>query len=558
MRRKREILAAVLSVMWVLVSGNVFAQAPPDYTWVFDELQKPVDVQNQGLIDQKLAAVIASPEKLAAAQYQNARVTQVARTINATAKADAPEKRRMLNEEYLKIVSEIGRLYLGPDRTASQDRLSAYSTQLSTTRLITDSPTLDTAQAQIADAILKDVAARYLADKDLSAAEKESILRQVLTMVGYLHDKKLSFNVSLGVYSQILALGTPSSKEAYMGQVALKVSMGQTEDALTDLAKILADSTAGSDLQSVARSKRMEILANAQRWNDANPDAVILADVPIDQTNAVLFKSSVVAEAKRLALKVRIATAGLTRDAWIDKSYELLVELLSSKSLSAEEKSRTLTDMLLDLSKDAAGSYQWQQALGFARSAYNVAPNTSVPATVTLVQQLLAHGSKAPVSGKNFSVTLAPEDIAKAQAFYARQVGQLKTSDKVVILAPDLSNQDQFPIQLSAVGLPFKSNVKDAIAKLAAEHPDPLTRALAQAMLFDGDKAVETMAAAVNGLALDSSRLSDYVNFTARFVRAKFESVALANAFLRSQAGGATGPGGQKVSTPNPLMAAPR
>jgi hypothetical protein len=48
------------------------------------------------------------------------------------------------------------------------------------------------------------------------------------------------------------------------------------------------------------------------------------------------------------------------------------------------------------------------------------------------------------------------------------------------------------------------------------------------------------------------------VNFTARFVRAKFESVALANAFLESQIDGPAGKDGKPGTAddkPNPLTA---
>ena len=52
------------------------------------------------------------------------------------------------------------------------------------------------------------------------------------------------------------------------------------------------------------------------------------------------------------------------------------------------------------------------------------------------------------------------------------------------------------------------------------------------------------MSSAVTALGLESAKVSDHVNFTARFVRAKFESVALANAFLQSQVYGPAGKDG--------------
>ena len=64
------------------------------------------------------------------------------------------------------------------------------------------------------------------------------------------------------------------------------------------------------------------------------------------------------------------------------------------------------------------------------------------------------------------------------------------------------------------------------------------------------------MTEAATKLDLESKQLSDYANFTARFVRSKFESVALANAFLQSQVHGPAGADGQTGTaddTPNPL-----
>ena len=58
---------------------------------------------------------------------------------------------------------------------------------------------------------------------------------------------------------------------------------------------------------------------------------------------------------------------------------------------------------------------------------------------------------------------------------------------------------------------------------------------------------------------MESGDTSGLVNFMARFVRGKFESVALANAFLESQVDGPAGKDGQlgtEDDKPNPLTAA--
>lgn len=545
----------------MLGTGNLSAGAGEDWGWVYNELQKPVEQQNAALIDQKLANVVANPDKITSDTYRGARWYVAQRRINAMPAADAPEKRRLLNEEYVRIISDITRLYLGADRTGYADRLYAYGVQVGAASWITESSAQAAAEAQIADSLMKEVNTRYLPSKELTAQQKEWILRAAIGSAGALRDRTLGVKLSLELYAQVLALGTPTSKEAYVGQALVKLGAGQTDEALADLAKLIADPAAADDVKNLARSRRMEILANAQRWTDAEADAAALAAAPFEQAKGPFFTPNTAAQAKILALKVNAATGKLDRETCADKSAAFLVETLAAKNLSAEEKSTYLTVVLLDMSRDAAGAYQWLPALALARGAFNVAPNYHVSAAVTLVQQILAHRSQNPVCWKSFSVVPAAEDLARAQAFYARQSGEMKKDDKVVVLAPDLSNLDQFPAQLDITSVPFKEEVTAAVAKIAAEHPDPMTRALAYALLFESDKALDVMMGAVNSLPLDSPRLSEVVNFTARFVRAKFESVALANAFLRSQVRGPAGEDGKKGTaddTPNPLEAASR
>ena len=129
---------------------------------------------------------------------------------------------------------------------------------------------------------------------------------------------------------------------------------------------------------------------------------------------------------------------------------------------------------------------------------------------------------------------------------------------KTITLIADLSNTNEFPLQLTGVKTPLTGDMKVAVEKVATDHSDAMTRALAHCMLGDADQSIATMAAAIDALGLSGRNLSTYVNFTARFVRAKFESIALANAFTKSQVYGPAGMDGKLGTaddTPNPLTA---
>jgi hypothetical protein len=543
------------------------ADAPADLKVALDELNKVPEKRDAALVDAKLGAALLAPGQLSAAQYYQARILQEQRRVAAQTDKTAPQQRQMLNQAAADIVTEITKQYVSAEPAAA-GRFAAYKVQLALAGGITDSARARSLEADIVKAMLADLEQRSLAAAGATDEDREGALQIALGAVAAINDPAIRRQFLLAVYDRYTTLRTPGARMAIIQRAAVHAAGGEIPAAVRDFQQIVDDAAAPQDLKSKVRHDRMQMLSGCSLWKEAKADAVMLSKQAISEASGPLFPPLLAAEAKRHALRVLLASGEMDAGAYIAAIDQLCVEALRAGNLLADEKSALITDLLVERATELAGRYQWEPALGWAKAAYDIAPASKVPATVTLLQQILANRSRKPVAKDGFNLSRDAKDIAAAGAFYARQSGLKRPADvadtvplkpeQLIKLAPDLSNQTQFPRQLVGVAAPLDAAVKAVLQKVAAEHADPSSRALAWGLIGEPAKALEVMCAAINALELESPRLTPLTNFMARFVRAKLESVALANAFLESQVDGPAGKDGKFGTAddkPNPLTA---
>ncbi len=545
-------------------AGPLRADAPADLKAALDELKKEPASQNASLIDAKLVSAVAAPDALGPAQYQQARLLQEQRRVAALADKTEPQKRLTLSQSAIDIIAEIGKLFLGDDTPTATRRFDAYRAQLTLAAMITDSVRAKTIEADVVKTMLADLDGRYLTVASATVETKEAAIQAAVKNRDAIRDPAKRREFTLGVYDRYVPLGTVGAKVAIIERAKVRAAGGETDAAMKDFQLVLDDAQAGGDLKNLARTERMRFLAGQAMWKDAKADADIVSKLAVKDASGTVFTPAMAAEAKRQAIRVLLANSALDQAGYAAAMDQLCLEALGVENLTADEKSSVIADAFLERSADLAGRYQWDAALGWAKAAYETAPNAKVPGAVTLIQQVLANRTRKPLAKDSFNLPKDPKDIEAAAAFYARQTGTKKViaasqpAETVVTLATNLSNQDQFPRQLTGVVAPYSDTFKAAVTKVAAEHADAMTRALANGLLGDPDKPIEVMSGAINALGLESPKVTPLTNFMARFVRAKFESVALANAFLESQVYGPAGKDG-KLGTPddkpNPLTA---
>ena len=540
-RRLPHILVGLAIIAAVITA--VLADPSADLKRAVQQAAAKPTAAQQAEIDQTLKGVLANPDALTAAEYAQARMLQAQRLADASPGKKASEKRKVLNEEYLKIVDELDREYASQVGIDNKEYCAAIDAQLEICSAITTSTQAQQAAAKVVDAFLADMAIRT---KATPLDQKPAVLKSMLVVVGKMPPGTKQQEVVKAIQEQILAMGTPETKTTYLDRAAAHAANGDNDAALKDLAAALADTQSGEDVKNRARAQRMALLARLERWAEAKADAEVLAAIAPNKYVAG-FDPFSSAQVKRDALRIRLTAADITEAVYQDEVVKLFQDVLAAANMPAEHKAIVLTDILMNWSEDAAVRYQWDQALGFARSAYAIAPYDKVPSVVGAIQSLLANKSRKPLTRK-LDVKGSPDDVAKAEAFFARQAGVRTVDGKAIKLAGDLSNQDQFPRLLDATPMPYSAQLKALIEEVAAKHRDPLAKALAWGLLNQPDRALDVVADSINSLPPDSASVSTFVNYAARFVRAKFESVALANAFLESQAQGA------KKGTPNPLL----
>ncbi len=549
--------AALLVVVFLAGFSQVSASTTGDYDLVLKEFAKPASERNYTFIDEKLASIVAHPEDLNAGLYPQARRWQIQREMEKLGHALTVEEVKSFTAKSLALIDEIRTRYLGAENNNSYVRQLAYGSQLRVAGDIRDTAASYKATQEIVESCLTELRERYVANPNLESTEKiRLLLNSVPAFMPLPRDFRLE--TSNKVYEMVLALDTPESRLAYVDRGALRASFKLWDEAIQDYNSAISDPKTSADIRLLARSQRMELLSNLQKWEQALEEAKVLSDVKATEATGDVFGPALVLRAKSGAYRVRAAVGDMQPEARVAASDALLLEAMSITSLSADAKTEILVDLLIDQSKEAAQLMKWEEALGLAKCAYNIAPNTRVTAVIRQVQLLLANRSRGHLTSSSFSVAPAPADVANAQAFYARQSGTKTAGDKTVVLAADLSNDSEFPRQLDSVAVPFSVEVKAGLVSIAAEHEDACTRAIAQGLLGKSDEAIAIMGAHIAELGLETSQLSAMVNFTARFVRAKLESVALANAFLQSQVQGPAGKDGQlgtEDDTPNPLSA---
>jgi len=559
----RKLLLLVAIVAMAACPCVLRADAVADLGIALNELNKKPAEQDAKLIDTKLASAAASPGNLNVGQYVQARTIQAQRRVAALADKTAPEKRLLLNDDYEALVAEIGRLYLPNVAMSPGDRFGAYRQQLEVVGRITVSVQARGLAKGIVKAILSDIDTRYLADTDAKPEQKENVIDQVRGLIGSIRDGALRSEFEMGLWARMIALETPRGKRARFDRARRYIGTGNLEAAGKDFEAIVGDIEAPEDLKRLARFERMNALTGRRLWSEALPDADVLGAVSLKDVPAGgLFGSNVALDAKRRALRVQFVNGELDSDQFRQATDALWLEVLVAKGFPAERKSEFITEIAKDRARSLGTRHQWAQALGWAKLGYNVAPNRYVPELVTLIQQILANKSRKPFTAEGMTVAKNPADLAAAEAFYFRQSGRKQIPGEngakatTVVLKPDLSNTTAFPRELDDVALPLTDEFKTSIQQVATGHDDPLTRALACGLLGNADKAIVAMGQAVDTQEMESPNIGWYVNFMARFVRARFESVALANAFLESQVHGSDGKDGQPGTAddkPNPL-----
>jgi hypothetical protein len=557
------LLAAVVAAAMPTIAAR--ADGIADLQAAMQELNKSEDQQDAALIDAKLASAVAAPGDLQVYQYRQARMLQEQRRVAAIVDTTAPERRDALNDGYATIAREIGDLYL-PDVTVDpSERFEAYRQQLIMARQISLSTQADALAEDVATAMQLDLDARYLADEQYSDAQKSDAIAQARRAALAIPDTSMCRDFEMGLLTRMIALDTPEGKQALIDRAKLHADAGDLTAAIEDFNGLLQNVDATEDIKNLARFERMRILVAQNLWSDALADAEALAALDLDDASANSAVAPLVAaDAKRQAIRVKFANGQLTDEQLTAAIDSLWLEMLTATNCSAQEKSDFLTETALERARQLGARQQWQQALAWAKAAYMIAPYRHVGGSVTLIQQLLANRSRMSFA-VNATVAKNRADLAAAEAFYARQSGLKEvpnadgTATTKVTLAADLSNDADFPRQIEAVATPLAGELRTSVEQVAANHSDLQTRALAWGLLCDADNAITLMSDAIDALELESGQTSDMVNFVARFVRGKFESVALANAFLASQVDGPAGEDGQlgtEDDKPNPLTAA--
>ncbi len=557
MRQKLLLGVTILSCVFLSLCGSARAQGSSDYTVLIQEYAKPAAQRDWNVVDQKIAAILANRGDLDGSKFTDVKKRQLEREIQKLGSKMTADDAKRITQEALALIGEIRTECLHAGVTDSFIRNQAYIRQLMVLRLIRNPDLTQQTQTEIIDGLCRDIEEQYIKSTSLSNSER---VDRLLGAAGALWPLQQAKDIAAAdrVYEMVLKLGTPESRRAYLHRAEAKIRRRLLAEAVKDYDAALADAKSPVDLKRTAHLRRMQMLMNLQRWEEAKADGDALSQLSMADAEGS-FGPELVAEGKLDAARVRMALGELTWEAYETQGETILVDVLKTDTLSVEKKSAVTTAVLLMLSKEATTACRWEQALGLARTAYGIAPNSRVPETVTLIQQLLANRSRGTLKGDSFSLAPNTEDVASAEAFFARQSGQKKRGDQTIVLKPDLSNDGEFPRQLDHVVVPFQEATKSALEEIAVGHPDYPTRALAQGVLLKSDAAIESMVQAVRALGLDSGQLSAYANLTARFVRGKLESVALANAFLNSQVHGPAGADG-KLGTDediaNPLAAA--
>jgi len=481
------VLAALVPLL--LVAAPASAGPQDDYNWVRTELHKKPAERNKGEIDRRLAAIVEAGDEADPDTYAGARAIQAQRRIAGKSDLDAPEARRLANDARAAIVAELGKLYLNDKNIRADARLAAYGAQLLQAYRMTSSRRQQDTFAKVLEALVADVDARYLADEGLGGGEKESVLRSALKKVSSFARAPATREPRLKLYDRLIALGTAGSKSAYLERAALKNELGRVDAAAADLAALAADPQASAELKFLAHVRRMDLLADRNMWAKAAPDAAAVNAARPEAVRGSRVSPADVAAARRRALKVVLTAGELDAERYAGAATALMLETLTVGNIDAEAKSAVIADLLMDLAAEPARARRWDAALGLARSAYTVAPNTRVPATVSLIQKLLANRSRRPLTAGRFDVSHRKDDLASSRAFYARQRGSKEVvqpkpapttapakkkrpaagTKVTVVLAPDLSNDARFPRQLEAVGVPFDEALGKALRKTAAD-----------------------------------------------------------------------------------------
>lgn len=553
------LLFLAMALAMVGLAGMARADGRADFDAATAELQKQPDQQNAALIDAKLASAVSAPDKIECGFYQQARLLQEQRRVAAMADKTPPQRRQVLNQSCQDIIAEIGKFYLADDNQSEALRRNAYQCQIVLAWSISDSFKARAIEADIAKVMLADLDGRYISPANVPPDAKRAAIQAALQVGANLHDAAKRREFTLNVYDRLVRMDTAAARIARIDRALLRASGGENEAAQQDFQTVLDDPASGEDLRYLARRERMRFFIGQSKWTDAKTDAEAISKLPIKLAVSEIFDPFMAAQAKYQALRVLMANGALDQAGLTAAADELCLEMLSADNLSAEGKSLVIAELFMDRATDQAGRYKWDAALGWAKAAYDTAPNPRVYNAVNLIQQILANRSRKPFGADEFSLTKIPKDLDAAASFYARQSGTKKNGDAVVTLLPDLSNQDQFPRQLTGLAAPMSDALKAGMQKAAVDNPDPMTRALAWGLLGNPDKAIEVMSGAINDLGLESPRTPLLVNYMARFVRAKFESVALGNAFLLNQVEGPAGKDGKPGTAddrPNPLDAA--
>ena len=491
------LLAAVVAAAGPV--SAVRADGPADLRAALEELKKPSAQQDAALIDAKLASAVAASGDLQVYQYRQARMLQEQRRVAALDDKTAPEKRQALNDAYVAISGQIGGLYLPDVPMDPRERFDAYRQQLDLARQISLSTQSEALAKSVTAAMLADLDARYLADEQRSAAGKLDAIEQARRTAGTIRDRSMRDQFEMGLYTRMIALGTPEGKRARIDRAKLHAAGNDLTAAKADFDALIQDAEATDDVKRLARFERMKILVGQKLWTDALADAEALAALSLSDASAdSAFGPAAAAEAKRQAIRMKFANGQLTADQLTQAVDALWQEMLGSTSFSAEDKSEFLAEVALDRAREMGARQQWQPALSWAKAAYMIAPNRRVNESVTLIQQLIANRSRTSfVAGA--TVAKNPADLAAAEAFYQRQSGVKDvtsaddTTTTTVTLKADLSNNAEFPRQLDAIATPLTGDIKTAVEQVAAGHADLQTRALAHGLLCNADSAITAM-----------------------------------------------------------------
>jgi len=527
--------------------------------------------QNAQLIDAKLASAVSKPQELGITNYVTARKLQEARAVAAMTNAREPAKRKAVNDGYIKIIAELKQQFLKDTEQNAARRLGVYGCQVDLANAITAQQEQEATLTAVASALLGELDRQYMAAKDLKDADKEAGVRLVMDIMSRIAVPALRDQFVTQVYERYVTLSTLPAMQARL-TLASRRSATDSKAALNDLARLIDDPNAPAGLRAVAHRERMTYAVNRVLPAVAAADAKALLDLQIEGDYASYLSLEAVVDLKWQAIDVLKTGASITADAADEKRDALCLELLGAGKIGAEQKSQMTANFLLVRSRECGSLRQWDKALAWAKEAYAIAPNPLVGAAATQIQQILANRGLKPLDSKGFNVAPSAADIQVAHAFYVRQAGrktvEVPASDrkgtpttKEIVLLADLSNNAEFPRQLDRVEVAFGPAAVTALGRIAGSDPDMKARALASSLAGKYDQSINIMGQAILQLGMESSQLSDYVNFTARFVRAKFESVALANAFLESQVHGPEGEDGRLGTPddkPNPLAASGR